>query len=92
MSSQDSDVYTKFNDVFQRLNVIAEKEYTESRKADQKKVLGKVEKKYNKLVKEGKNLAKEKEKIENRIVKNTKAQEGLAKELEREKEKLESIK
>ncbi len=88
----EGEIYSNFNDVFKTFQEIGYKSWVEDQMKDQQKIIQKAEKKYNKLIKEGKSLVKDKEGIENKIQRNLKDQEGAKNQFEIEKKKLNSIK
>lgn len=92
ISQSEGGIYSKFNSVFNSIDEKAKKAYIDEQSKEQQKVVDKTQKKYDRLLKEGKSLKKDKENIENKIKKNEKNAESLKKVLEDEQKKLKSIK
>ncbi|MDD2411533.1 MAG: hypothetical protein RBS19_02460 [Bacteroidales bacterium] len=92
INHSEGGIYSKFTTVFNSIDQKAKKAYIAEQTKTQQKVIDKTQKKYDKLVKEGKSLQKDKENIENKIKKNEKNAEGLKKVLEDEQKKLKNIK
>lgn len=92
ISQSEGGIYSKFNLVFNSIDEKSKKAFIAEQTEEQQKVVEKTQKKYDKLVKEGKYLKKEKEDIENKIKKNETNAEGLKKVLDDEQKKLKSIK
>lgn len=85
-------IYSNFKDVLKNFQEVGYKAWVDEQIKEQQKVVEKAQKKYDKLVEEGKDLVKEKENIENKIQRNKSDQEGAKTQLEEEQRKLKSIK
>lgn len=91
VSHSEGGFYSNFKDVLKKFQELGEKAWIEEQIKEQQKIVDKAEKNYNKLVKEGESLVKDKEDIENKIQRNKQDQEGAKNQLEIEQKKLKSI-
>ncbi len=85
-------IYSNFKDVLKKIQDVGYKAWVDEKIKEQQKVIDKAQKKYDKLVEDGKDLVKEKENIENKIQRNKSDQEGAKNQLEEEIKKMKSIK